>query len=176
MTNITKTEYEVDLINTKRETEAYQKLAEGFATLGGLPEHTEGQKAMFLSRARSYNYKANQCRVFLERLENIDLSKLPMDERKPFDVIFLEWEQDAVDGPYHYQGDGYDDVTWCHDRISDSDVEYLLATSLRKTAPDMREFIRWVADSRDVMGSDPGYLLRKIQEKAREHIRKVDCR
>ena len=59
------------------------------------------------------------------------------DERKPFDVIFLQWQEDEAgdeyDGPYHDQ----DEVTWCQDCINDSDIEYLLATPERKAAGEL---------------------------------------
>ena len=55
---------------------------------------------------------------------------------KPPDVIYLQW----------YEQDGGEGVTWCEDKINESDVEYLLRTPATAAAPDLLEALGTLMD------------------------------
>ena len=51
-----------------------------------------------------------------------------MSKRKePTKAIYLQWEGlDKADIPANYPDEGHEEVTWCHDKIYDTDVRYIL--------------------------------------------------
>ena len=56
------------------------------------------------------------------------------DERKPFDVIFLQW-----DDLYPFEEYSTEGVTWSQDKVNDSDIEYVMNTPERKAAGELLE-------------------------------------
>ena len=80
------------------------------------------------------------------------------DERKPFDVIFLQW-----DDLYPFEEYSTEGVTWSQDKVNDSDIEYVMNTPERKAAGELLEVCQSAAGYfkmlEDATGITHGWLI-----------------
>ena len=80
-----------------------------------------------------------------------------------YNVIYLQMDKEAE---YFYD----EGVTWCIDKINDTDIKYLLATPEREAAPDLLEALETIGGYPALSPLDPISALDDMRQIARAAI------
>ena len=84
-----------------------------------------------------------------------------MSEQTVNDTIYIQLFEDDIDLREHHE------VTWCNEKMNDSDIKYVLATKLTRH----EEALKWIAQA------DINYAnAEDLQDYAKEALEKADER